>query len=294
MNKITLLCVLIGLSMTPCSAQERLSVLNIRDARPVAQAILEIERLSGIAINYEDPKIAFSDDLEDITATVVTPEQRKMAEQSGRSPIKIIVPKARAISVSLRVDAVSGRLKSQNAVVGALRDLLASYNTGGGRSASFRLNIANGAYFVEPTDARDANGARKQVASILSLPVTLPQKSGLAAEALKELMTAISKSAGQQVGLGSIPMGLFARTQVSFGANSEAAHLVLQRLLKSVSQATSARAGGGLAYRLLYDAQSQLYLLNLHQVLPETATAPAPPANPQQPVNDSRWHDKVK
>ncbi len=283
---------------TGCFGQGTTVTLAVTDPRPVAKAVLEVERRSGVAINYEDPRIVFAGDLEDITNAVVTAEQREMAVRSGRGPVQIIVPRSRVLAVPMAADATRRTPWSLDALTAALTSVVASNNALSDRPASFRVTRINSALFVEPVDVRDESGARVATASVLSSPITLEQVPRTAVEALESILREASKAARVRIDVGALPMRLFA-SQVTIGANSEPANEVLMRLFRSLSRdgmASTVHHPSDLSYRLLYDSQLRYYLFNIHRVglLPDSmpaseARGASVPSTPPAGTDSSRW-----
>lgn len=63
--------VLLVAFVTTSWSQTRNTTVTVDDPRPVAKAVERIEKLTGIAINYEDPRFDYQADLQDVTAAVV-------------------------------------------------------------------------------------------------------------------------------------------------------------------------------------------------------------------------------
>jgi hypothetical protein len=94
--------------------------ITVDDPRPLAAAILKIEELSGIPINYEDVPVYYSADVKDVT------EEVSRTRTSNR---RIIVARGGQLSVPIIVDAATGRLNDIQAVNTALAALVSAYNS---------------------------------------------------------------------------------------------------------------------------------------------------------------------
>lgn len=237
--------------------QTRMVDITVDDIRPLAAAVLKVEELSGIPINYEDVPVYYPGDLEDVTDIVV------------RTPLpageRIIAPHKRHFSVPIAADAATGKLNGAQAVREALLRLIAAYsaeNLPGG----FELETSNGVFFVKPVRYRDATGATRSMTPVLSNRITLPQQTRDRPQTWRLILGQVSSAAGVRVEDATAMSELLG--PATLGAENEPANQVVARFLASRSGPTplalDATWDEGLAYRLLFDATLKKYFLNVH------------------------------
>src|ERR1700682_1442721 len=193
-----------GLSLLVLSGfacgQAKLSTIEVSTGRPLASAVLEIEKIAGIAINYEDVRYEHSADLQDVTDAVMRPEQRALAPAGAR----VIVPRGGRLSVPVAVDATTGKLLDVPAITTALNAVLAANNSGG-FAGKFTLENYGGVFFVHPAQVRDAGGATVAATPVLTTPVSFPQQQRNGAQTIDLILSQVSKVTGFRIELGMIP-----------------------------------------------------------------------------------------
>lgn len=265
--------------------QSKTITLTIDAGRPLAQALLEIEKLSGIPINFEDVRYQFPGDLEDVTAAVTNPRHE---EVTGREPRQVLMPRGEQLSANFLVDEATGTLPDATSVTHALNALLAAY-----RSTSlpgdFKLETYNGGFFIEPTQTRDATGATVPVNPVLATQITLPQETRNAGETLKLLLDQVSTEIGSRVDVGTMPINTMAHAQVTIGAQGEPAKHVIARFLASLVGYGSAdpASAPGMSYRLFFVTQLNRYILHIYPVPNPNAKVETPPTPVQPPPKSS-------
>jgi hypothetical protein len=273
-----------------CFAQGNFRPVTVNSGRPVGDAILELERLSGKAINFEDVRYEHPADLADVTDRVMTPAQRALAGPFAR----VIVPRGGSLTVTVPVDPATQKLTDalllQNAV-----NLLLTQHRSAALPGAYALRNSADRLFVEPVQVRVSSGASVPSPSVLLSPITLPLAERTALETLQMVLDQTSRGSGYRIDVGSLPLAAFARNRLRFGADRRQANEALADLLAAV--ATVGRAAPEqapkMSYRLLFDPQLRYYLFNVHVVEgTEMAMVPGPPPTTAPPVNDGRFFQR--
>ena len=252
--------------------------IQIDDPRPLKAAIDKLENMLGIPINYEDPRFASAEDVEDVTDKVQNSQQR-----AAHPNVRILVPKGGVLGVS-GVASVSAKPSLGGAT--ALLTTLHAQHEGNGYPGRFSIQSISSTATVTPASVRSSDGAWKTAAPAMDSRLTLPYQQRTAADALALLAKNLSQAVGIQVGVGRFPMVAFANATVSLGAENEPAGIVIVRLFEQVSAQYSKTSASQsvYSYRLLYDPGMKLYFLHVNAVEPvasPVATEPAPPPPPK-------------
>jgi hypothetical protein len=268
-----------GLAAVAVSFAQTSSVIPVNDPRPLAQAALQLEGLIGVAINYEDVPYAYAGDMQNVTSSVMSPEQ-----QAAHPGAEIWVPRGGQISVDLsqvpgfaqQSAIASAGVTSGVPLIAALIAAQTSHNLPG----VYTLTSSNGAFYITPAQARNASGSLTNVIPALDTKITLAYQDRTAGETLDAILQQVSQGIGVQIGLGRVPVMLMVSAHVAIGANNEAASSVLGRMFLMLSSQTKpdGSAASQLAYHLYYDPRFK-YMLNVHGLWPQlTAAPPAAPA----------------
>lgn len=228
-KKARLACSKIRFASAPAAGPGDMATID--DPRPVMAAVMEIERVTGRAISYEDALVA---------------DRRAMAPMvaAGRDEA-FLMPAGGVMTVALPRSAAAAAAATQAAV--------ARY-AAGQPVATFDV-FDDGMIHVVPRGAQDASGRMAAVAPALDLPVTLKKKARTGMELLDELRRAVAAADGRPVLIGTVPAGALSRITVDFGAAGEPARAVLARLI--------AASGLNASWKLLYDPGFDEYALNL-------------------------------
>jgi hypothetical protein len=245
--------------------------LKIDDPRPVAKAIEELVSRYKYVITYEDPRVAYEDDLQDVTTQV-----RKDLDRypPGKAP-KVIGPRGGRLTVSL---APSASVNTQT--MAAVLDQLTRAQSNRGEGGHFRVVQVGDVFHVVPTEIRDRNGNWTAQSSILDVPISLPMEDRGKNEMLGAIATAVSSAAQVKIRLGSgIGGGIFNPNRPAsyrLEANNERARDVLTRALSLLNDP---KAGTWISQRLrwelFYGADEKTYFLNISTV-PDLPAAPLP------------------
>ena len=226
--------------------------ISVTSGRPVAAAILEIERRHGVAISYEDLPIVYTEDVRDVTAEV----RRDLATFAARGevPPPVIVPRGGAVNLSYDTNRLTGVPID---LEGVLAEVLQA-NTRAGNAGTFRVVAGRGITHVIPVARRDATGVVAAVAPVLDseiISLSLDTNGFLALIAFCE---ALSSASGQTVLPGTMPTNLFGNTSITLDENQGVAREILVDILAQIPRR--------LAWQLFYDPGKHFYALNIHVV----------------------------
>lgn len=247
------------------------------DGRPVDTIIRQIERLSGIPINYEDLLYSNPADTKDIGALV--------APSRGASA-HLIVPRGGKLSISVPVDATNQRLADPTSTANALNALVAAANTSPVIAGRFKVQSYNNTFFVVPTQARSAtNDTMSPVTAVLSTPIDLPGVQKTAIDTLRDILEQVSRKTGVEIKIGTIPVKPFFVTKTTMAASNEPASYALIRLFNAIGMAGGASPYlTGMSYHVYRDPVARYYALNISVVQdpnpPKTQSVPQPVPQP--------------
>ena len=117
--------------------------IAVMSSRPLADALLELQKRHDWLVTYEDSFYEFRDDVADVTASV---------SRNGKTEPKVFVPRPRPFQFNY-----------QNADVArpteVLTALLNAYHANPDNADRFRLMQRGSIYHVVPTSSRNAKGA---------------------------------------------------------------------------------------------------------------------------------------
>lgn len=244
------------------------------DGRPVDTVARQIEKLSGIPVNYEDLWYGNPADTMDISSAV--------ARGSVPAGAHLIVPRGGSLSVAVSVDPVSQKLDGSLLTANALNALLGSAANSPIVPGKFRIDFYNNAFFVVPTHSRSANNDMAPISALLSTPIDLPGARQTAFETLRAILSRVSQQAGITIKIGTIPIKPFAVTETTQIASNQPARYALAALLADISTSGGAPPGvQGMSYHAFFDPAAKYYVLNIHVV--SNANRP-PTVLPPQPV----------
>ena len=262
------------------------SIISVNDPRALAQAALQAEKATGIAINYEDVPYAYAGDIQDVAGAVMSPEQK-----AANPGAQIWVPRGGQITMDLSqvpgfaqpTALTSAGLQDTAVLVSGLIGVHARLNLPG----VYQSSASNGALYITPTQVRSASGALVNASSPLDSKVTFPYQERTVGEIVDLILQQVSKTSGVQISVGEAPLNLILQTRTSLGASDEAARNVFGRMffaLASRPLADGARVSQ-LAYHLYFEPRLRYYLLNIHGV-PQLNTPVA--AQGTQPVPNAQ------
>ena len=265
--------------------------ITVDDPRPMAAAVLKIEELSGIPINYEDVPVYYAPDMKYVT------EEESRTRVSDKPFKPYVRVRGGQRSVSIAVDTAAGKLDVQ-AVKFALTNLILAYNSSR-LPGAFDFEYHSGVFFVKPVRYRDVTGVTRAMAPVLSTPVPLPEGKRHWMVKSQLILQQVSKATGWLVGGDSGPLNAGEQT---IGANNEPADHVMARVLAAIMCPGIGREGygpviaqttwdGGYHYRLFYALpgwgsylQHLLYVdrvPNSRWFVPPTPSKPYSPPTPR-------------
>ncbi len=253
---------LVASLISPLTAQITTEILTVQDPRPLSAIGAAIEVRTGVPINYEDARYEHEADLQDVTDTIMSPEQKAQA----RPGVRVIVPKGGTLTTSLSTDP-AGPFPDFLSASTALNAALQAYHGSGAFSAKFAVSTRNGALFIKPTQIRDAAGENRDSTPVLDTAVTLEHRTRRGIETLDLLAKVLSTASGYRVEVGTVPLRAMIESQVTMGAEKEAAVSVLTRLLGSVAEASGGKSDKpALSYAVFFDVKQRFYAINIHWV----------------------------
>ncbi len=212
------------------------SEIVVSGSRPVAEAVREIERLSGQVVTYEDAPIA---------------DPGAVAPMVAGGDAAFAMPRIGRLSFE------GPETASLEAAGKAVEAALAAYEAGR-PAARFALLRSGDALHVVPVAISDTAGRSAKVMPALDVRVSVPGGRRSALDALDQWRLALAAALGRPVGLGAAPLATLQARRIEFSANGEPAREALSRLL--------AATGIRLSWRLLYDPGTKEYALNLAEV----------------------------
>ena len=216
----------------------------VRDPRPLAAMVLQLENVRAWQITYEDPTYSYGADIEDVTDHVV-----RNAIDRGR--LKVLVPKTNTLSVPALGD-ISDEHKALAAVV-------TQYNAMVGYEA-FQI-VQNGQIFhIVPKSAKDEAGQPRDITAVLGTKIAIGAGERSMFQLIDEICVKISAASGTPVKIGTVPQSLLRnlRTTVSTAGRKQPARAIMDEAVS--------RSGIRLSWRLLFDPKDRFYALNLHDV----------------------------
>lgn len=229
------------------SGPKSLRIRVVDYPRPIAAALLQIEKHFHSVVTYEDTRYIHPSDIVDVT------------ERFGRDrsdPAKRLLG-MRGGSIDLTYTPRPGTA-TEAQVAEVLQAVLAhsrnAWNTG-----EFRIDWIPGGYHVVPVAMKGKNGAMEPYASPLDARITLTYRQENGLDLMLRLVRAIAAASGSTVTVGTMPMNRLERARVAVDAHNDPARDVLWRGLQSI--------GPDLSWQLLCDVGEQgLCALNIHAV----------------------------
>src|SRR5579884_3524350 len=128
------------------------STITVQDRRPLAKAIMELQRYVTVPINYEDAPYQYGPEIADVTGAVSRP-----SVTAAHPGFRMLVPHGGSLSFSFnKLMGTSETATDPNSAVAAV---VAAYNNTG-MGGEYQMTKANGQYYVFPAFRRDSNGVR--------------------------------------------------------------------------------------------------------------------------------------
>ncbi len=247
--------------------------------RPVAEALDQFERMSGIPVHYEDVRYDHPDDVEDVSDRVWNPDNQTPVEQRRR----VIVPKSRSLSFTVGIGD-DGRLGDTPALERAAASLIAAAAAADlpGRFELARYERSGKAdLFILPSAMRARDGVQRPSFAVLGTPISVSINAMSGVEALKLVLKRVSEVSGKTIKMGMLPFGPLAWTKVSLDADRQPAGHVLAELLSQLQ--------GLHSIRMLYAPDMKYYAFNMRPVRPPGWTpTPTPPSGGDAPTTTTQ------
>jgi hypothetical protein len=207
--------------------------IQVNSPRPITQVLEALQEKYRWVVNYEDPQF---------TAAV------DQVEQPGTNG-KLILPTGGKFEVEFPAKSPDEEK--------TLRSLVDSYNRSK-NPGRFELRTANSLFYIVGTGAHDNKGAIANQTVVLDLPVTPSAEEHTITDALNEICEQISAQSHITVIVGISPRNVLDHNSVKLSATKAPAREVIQQCFEASHHK--------LYWRLLYDASSERYLLNIHSV----------------------------
>lgn len=246
--------VLAALSLTTVAYAQQTTtttVITVTDARPLAEAILKLEKVSGQVITYDDAPYVYAGDLEDKSDTY------------RHAPgVKVMLPKRGALLFPYQMSEVSDRAGTGKALLRLVTTFNKTYPDG----AQYTVLDRDGMFYVFPKTSRSEKGTVGPFTSPLDVPITVVVKEVNGEVALKAIQDAIHEATGIKIFTGG--WYDFSRAKsISISSQQETARTVLTQFL----QVAGPEAGylQPISWSLLTGGMSGplAYFLNPHEVI---------------------------
>lgn len=274
-RQLAIVCVAVTSLATLLAAQTKTDTISVQDPRPLSAIAAAIEARTGVPINYEDARYENAADLQDITDSIMTPEQKAQAIPG----VRVVVPKGGSLTALVTVN-LKGPFPDLLGASNALANAINAYNSSPAFSAEFEMNSRDGVLYVEPRRIRDGAGQLRGISPVLSTPITLERRERTGLETLGLITSQLSKTTGYRVEIGTVPLYAMITSQVTFGSDNERAETVVTRLLAAVAAAAAGRGGSqAFSYAMLFDVRHG-YAINVHSV-PSVNRNPSPHSLPE-------------
>ena len=203
------------------SSVEGVKNISVFGARPLSDALVELEDRHHWLVTYEDAYYEYQPDLEDRTAAVSRAAEPSKGARFFFAPIRPFV-----------FDYQTADVPTPQTV---LANLVESYYTMH-EDYEYRL-LRQGLWLhVIPASSRNAKGERVSRRSRLDVRVTIPDVERTVEETLDEVMAAVGAASGIRLGGPSWAMDLLKQTHVRTGAQNEIARDVLMRALEATGR----------------------------------------------------------
>lgn len=227
------------LSAQPRMEQGTSQNIFLNRRRPLADAVLALERRHGIAITYEDPPYRFVDQLVNDS---LAGRPASFVPRGGPFSFEYVLP-ARP---------------SDKAMKPVLAAMLHKYSATG-YAGKFELSQTGTMLHVIPISRRAEDGQEVPYEAILSTQLSFAatgvEKSAF--DALSGLTQDLQRATGVSVLLGTVPTNLLTTTKVVDWTGSASARTELVRILMLTGQP--------LSWLLFYDPNAPgMFVLNIH------------------------------
>lgn len=204
------------------------------------RAVVEIQRLCGCPIGFENAALENQEDLVDDTAA-----------RSSRTEPRALRPRPGRLAVTY---SSSGPLDKASAV-SMVQAAVTEYERQG-LPGRFTVDVAGDMIHVVPVGVMSVDGQPKDVTALLDSTVSLPQERRSVGDAVQAIVKQVEAKSGRRVRVVNEPVGLFLGVRSSAGVSSSSARVALARLFealpKKVGWRVRYRAGDG-DYTISFD-----------------------------------------
>lgn len=255
MSRLTLelagIAVVLSAVAVPSAAQSRRGQIAdgemsiaVQGGRPLADALQTLEELCGCPISYEDPPLL---DGEAFIERTIPGTARRVKELRGGSLelSRLLGPGELVSTIPTVVDALIDAHEARQL------------------SGRFRRIVTRSGVVVAP-QLGSASGIDSSAVPILDRRIALRAGKMSAREALQSVLDQLGMNGPYEAALGTIPLNVLTATMVDVSDGERTARQNLEAVL-------SALPGRAYSWRLLFNARTRKYFLNIHLVAPARA-----------------------
>jgi len=240
----------ISVAATSIDAGEADERLFVENGRPLAEAILMLEKRFRTVITYEDPPYVYRGDIADVTEST----RRDLDKYPpGKAP-RVFVPTGGRLEFVI-VQRPDGPPDARD----TLENLVSEYALTI-PAARFRIGTSANAFHAIPISVRNPAGRLSSQTALLDAAITLPAKERNGVQAIRDFCAEVSRMTHTRVVDGTMPSQLAAYNHTYSFPRATNARVVLTQILKSFEGAPP------LSWRLLYDPTMKMFVLNIHSV----------------------------
>jgi hypothetical protein len=242
---VTAVVVVLGISLR---AQEAPNTITVNDPRPLAAAILALEKRHGWIVTYEDPPYEYATEVRDVTGAV-----RRDFDLSKT----VLIPGGGLFVFTDPAGIAPGDVDAR----AALGTMLDAYHTSG-NPGTFRVIRQQSVFHVVPTSSLDAHGVATRRTSPLDARIQVRAGDASAFETLQAVLRLAGDASGTQLVVGTVPTNLLRQTVVPQPAANVTARDALLRTFAATRQR--------LSWQLFCQPRTVTCALNVHVVaMPE-------------------------
>ena len=211
-------------------------VISVSSSRPLGDAVHSLQSRFGWLISYEEPKLEYVVDLEDIS-----PRVSKNYEKTKSDPSKqLLVPRSRSIDLTFDAKATSDTEEQKR----VLEQLVAEYAKDGG--PQFTVRESKGMLNVIPLTVKDKAGNLQPAASLLDAQISAPEGTITTGEFLQKFCDEVRVATGEDLYPGTLPRNIIGKSNLP-SASTMSAREVLQEFMTGI-----AKPGQRLSWSLYY------------------------------------------
>lgn len=222
-------------------------LLRANDPRPLDQALLALGQEYGWTLDYEDPPYSTYELVDD-----TDPAWRE--SHPNEKGVTRVAGSTFASEFALPADLSAGSLDEERVINRVLLDYSASSNPG-----RFTLKKENvNRFSVVGVGIKDATGSEKDIIPVLDVRIKLPSEERSLNDTLELVLRGVSEKTGYRIEVGTAPENLMLKTKIGLRGEEQPARDIMSRIADASEVP--------LAWRLLYDADSRAYFMNLYVV----------------------------